>query len=66
MYLEIINQMKKRKETQQDIAKLLELDQTQISRKLSGYIDWSTDEIKILCKHYNMKFEKLFRKENER
>lgn len=63
MYQEIINQMKKRKEKQQDLAKLLEIDRTQISRKISGYCDWSTDEIKLLCKHYNMKFERLFRKE---
>ena len=63
MYKEIVNQMKKKKETQQDVANLLQLDQTQISRKISGHVIWSIDEIKILCKHYNMKFEKLFRKE---
>lgn len=64
MYQEIINQMKKKKEKQQDLADLLEVHRTQISRKITGYSDWSTDEIKLLCKHYNMKFEKLFRKEN--
>lgn len=64
MYQEIIHQMKKHKETQQDLADLLQLNVSQISRKISGYIDWSTNEIRILCKHYNMKFEKLFRKEN--
>ena len=63
MYKEIANQMKKHKETQIDLAKILGVDNTQVSRKISGYIDWSTDEIKILCNHYNMKFEKLFRKE---
>lgn len=63
MYKEILQQMKKHNETQQDIANLLQLERTQISRKVSGHVDWSTDEVRILCKHYNMKFEKLFRKE---
>ena len=63
MYKEITSQMIKKNETQQDLAKLLQVDSSQISRKISGHIDWSTDEIRTLCKHYNMKFEKLFRKE---
>ena len=63
IFPEITNQMIKRNEKQQDIANLFQLDRSQVSRKLSGYTDWSIEEIKILCKHYNMKFEKLFRKE---
>lgn len=63
IFPEITKQMAKRKEKQKDIAELLELDTSQISRKLTGYIDWSIEEARILCKHYNKKFEKLFRKE---
>lgn len=63
IFPEITTQMAKRNEKQHDIAKLLQLDNSQISRKLNGYIDFSIDEAKLLCKHYNMKFEKLFRKE---
>lgn len=63
MYKEITNQMTRRKETQQDIANLLEIDRSQISRKITGQVNWNMNEIKTLCKHYNMKFEKLFRKE---
>lgn len=63
IFPEITKRMNKRNEKQQDIAKLLQVDPSQISRKLTGYIDWSIDEIRILCKHYNTKFEKLFRKE---
>lgn len=63
IFPEITKQMANRNETLQDIADLLQKDVSQISRKLTGYIDWSIEEAKILCKHYNMKFEKLFRKE---
>lgn len=63
IFPEITKQMKRKNEKQQDIAELLQLDQSQISRKLTGYIDWSIEEAKILCKHYNTKFEKLFGKE---
>ena len=63
IFPEIIKNMNKRNEKQQDIAKLLQKDISQVSRKLTGYIDWSIDEAMILCKHYNTKFEKLFRKE---
>ena len=63
MYKEITTTMKKNNETQQDLANLLRLDQSQLSRKIAGHVTWSIEEIKLLCKHYNMKFEKLFRKE---
>lgn len=63
IFPEITKEMANRNETLQDIANLLQKDVSQISRKLTGYIDWSIEEAKILCKHYNMKFEKLFRKE---
>lgn len=65
IFPEITKQMAKRNEKLKDLANLLQVDTSQISRKLTGYIDWSIREIKILCKHYNIKFEKLFRKENE-
>ena len=63
MYKEITNQMHKKKETQQDLANLLEVDKSQVCRKILGQVEWHMNEILILCKHYNMKFEKLFRKE---
>lgn len=63
IFPEITKEMANRNETLQDIADLLQKDISQISRKLTGYIDWSIEEAKILCKHYNMEFEKLFRKE---
>lgn len=60
---EIVNQMVLRNEKLADVAKVLKLDISQISRKLSGKVEWSYKDIKSLCKHYNTKFEKLFREE---
>ncbi len=63
IFPEISNQMKKRNEKLKDIANLLNLDISQISRKLSGKIDWTFNDVKILCNHYKMDFKKLFREE---
>lgn len=63
---EIVKQMTKRNETLGDIAKLVGLtDNGSISKKLSGNTGWSLVEIEILCKHYNMKFEKLFKRKEK-
>lgn len=65
-YPELVNQMTKRKETLKDLVDLLGLTQlSQVSRRLSGKIEWTIGEVEILCKHYNMGFWELFkRKEN--
>lgn len=55
--------MKENKETQQDIGKLIGNDVSQVSRRLTGDVEWSFSDIEILCKHYNMDFYELFRKE---
>ncbi len=63
IYPEIIKQMKLRKEKLKDVAEIIDLNYSQVSRKLTGYINWQYDDIKALCEHYNMDFNKLFRKE---
>ena len=60
---EIVNQMNIRNQKLGDVAKILDLDFTLISKKLSGKAEWTYKDIKTLCKYYNMKFEKLFREE---
>lgn len=65
MFPEITKQMIERNEKQKDIAKLLDLDISQVSRKLSGHIDWSISDIQKLNKHYKMDFEKLFKRKEE-
>jgi transcriptional regulator with XRE-family HTH domain len=64
MFPVIASEMKKRGETQQDLARLLQLDVSQISRKLRGEIDWSIGDAEVMCLHYsNREFLELFRKE---
>jgi len=60
---EIYNQMQLRNEKLKDVANVIELDISQVSRKISGEINWSFNDIQLLCKHYNMDFKDLFRKE---
>lgn len=62
LFPEIEAEMIRRGETQQDLANLLELDRTQITRKLNGNIQWTIGDIEILTHHYNKDFWELFRK----
>ena len=65
-YPEIVNQMNLRKEKLKDMVELLGLTQlSQVSRRLSGKIEWTIGEVETLCRHYDMGFWELFRrKEN--
>lgn len=65
IFPEIVSEMKKRGETRQDLARLLELDVSQITRKLNGDIQWSFSDIEVMCLHYCKDFYELFRKEKK-
>lgn len=62
LFPEIVAEMQKRGETQQDLANLLELDRTQVTRKLNGEVQWSIGDIELMCLHYDKDFYVLFRK----
>lgn len=66
IYPELVNQMTLRKENLKSMVELLGLkEKSQITRRLSGEIEWTIGEVEILCKHYNMDLWELFkRKEN--
>lgn len=66
IFPELANQITKRNETLRDIADLIGQNNiSQITRRLTGQVEWTIGEVEILCKHYNMDFWKLFkRKEN--
>lgn len=66
IYPELVNQMTLRNENLKYMVELLGLkEKSQITRRLSGEIEWTIGEVEILCKHYNMDFWELFRrKEN--
>lgn len=62
LFPEIDKEMKRRGETRKDLARLLELDISQITRKLNGDIQWSIGDIEVMVLHYNKDFWELFRK----
>lgn len=67
LYPEIVNQMIKRNEKLHNLVEVLGFKEvSQVSRRLSGEIEWTISEAKVLCRHYNIDFWKLFeRKEVE-
>ena len=46
-----------------DLASVLGMSLSSISRRLAGDTPWTMDEINILCKRYNMSYEILFSRE---
>jgi len=44
------------------LAKLLNLSQVSVWRKLSGICEWKVNEAVTLCNHYKMEFEELFKR----
>ena len=63
MFPVIAAEMKRRGETQKDLARILDLDISQISRKLRGEIQWTIGDVEVICLHYSNKdFLELFRK----
>ena len=60
-YPNLAAEMAKRGEKQQAIAKLLGLTIATISRKLSGKISWTIEEVEKLCDHYGKDYYTLFK-----
>lgn len=64
-YPELVNQMTLRNERLRNIAKLLNVNISQISRRLTGETKWTVDEAEILIKHYKLDFETLFKRKED-
>lgn len=47
---------------QVDLAALLGLSVSQVSRRLSGAVEWNDSEIRKVCERYAQTYEKLFQK----
>ena len=62
LFPEIVAEMERRGETRKDLARLLELDVSQITRKLNGDIQWTIGDIEVMTLHYNKDFWELFKK----
>jgi len=67
MFPEIVNQMQLRKENLNYLVNLLGMKQkSQVSRRLSGEVEWTIGDIEILCEHYNMDFWDLFKRKEDK
>ena len=63
----IVELMKQNGEVLLDLVKLLGYTQkSQVSRRLSGEVEWTIGDIEILCKHYNTDFYDLFRRKEDK
>lgn len=62
LFPEIVAEMERRGESRKDLAKLLELDVSQVTRKLNGDIQWTIGDIEVMTLHYSKDFWELFRK----
>lgn len=61
MYPNLVAEMARNGDTEHDIAKLLEVTNGAVSKKISNASKFKIDEIKMLCARYNKPFEELFR-----
>lgn len=57
----LLAEMKKRGETQYDLAKMLKVTQATMSRKLAGKVQWRIGEIEDICEHYDKGYYELFK-----
>lgn len=58
---ELVAEMARHGENQGTLARLLDVSQSGISKRLNGAIEWSKGEIDIICKHYEKAYEELFK-----
>ena len=65
LFPEVVKEMEKRKETQSDLAKILNLDVSQVCRKLKGEVAWTFGDAMIMTKHYRRGLWELFKKNEE-
>lgn len=60
-YPELVAEMARHGEKQKDLADLLEITYSSVSRRLSGKKEWSISEIDKLCGHYDKDYYELFK-----
>lgn len=60
IYPEIRRGLFEKEEQQKDLAKLLNLTESEISMKLHGKRKFKLEEIKLLCQHFEKDVNELF------
>lgn len=64
---EIVNQMTKHNQKLKDMVEILGFkEKSQVCRRLAGKIEWTIGEVETLCNYYNMDFEDLFRRKEDK
>ena len=61
-YPDLAGEMRKHGDTQQTLAKLLDLPIASISKRLSGETEWSIGEVEKICDYYKKNYYELFKK----
>lgn len=61
-YPELLGEMARRGDTQKTLGKLLGINCSSISRRLSGEKEWSISEIDKICEYYKKDYYELFKK----
>lgn len=57
----LVSEMARNGETQKDLAELLSLKQSAISRRMTGITKWTIEEVVLICEHYNKDYNELFK-----
>ena len=62
-YPVLVGEMRKHRETQQTLGKLLGINRMTVGKKLVGKYDWTISEIEVICNHYQKDYYQLFKGE---
>jgi DNA-binding Xre family transcriptional regulator len=60
-YPNLILEIKRRGETQDDLSKILGITRATFNLKLQGKSEWTISEIEKICEHYDMNYYELFK-----
>lgn len=61
IYPNLVSEMARNGETQKDLAKILNIDQGAICRRLKGVTKFTAEEVVLICEHYKKSYYELFR-----
>ena len=64
-YSELIGEMARNGETQDDLGKILGVSRTTINNKMTGRSNWKINEIEAICEHYKKGYYELFKRNEE-